>query len=60
MRASTIREDAIYSGVRVVVPARVDRARCPLRIDMNVGDPVTPAPVLVTYPSLLGQHFPAN
>ena len=60
MRASTIREDAIYSGVRVVVPARVDRARCPLRIDMNVGDPVTPAPMLVTYPSLLGKPFPLN
>lgn len=57
MRTRTIREGAIYSGVRVVVPARVDRARCPLRIDINVGDPVTPAPTPVMYPSLLGEPF---
>lgn len=60
MRASAIREDAVYSGVRVVVPARVDRARCALRVDMNVGDPVTPAPTLVTYPSLLGKPYSLN
>lgn len=33
-------------------------ARQPLRIDVNVGDPVTPAPTIVSYPALLGQPFP--
>lgn len=58
IRANTIRDDAIYSGVRIVVPARVDRARHPLRIDLNVGDPVTPAPTLIMYPALLDVPFP--
>jgi Nucleotidyl transferase AbiEii toxin, Type IV TA system len=36
-----IREQDLYAAVRVAVPARIDRARQPLRIDVNVGDPVT-------------------
>ncbi|MGO8960175.1 MAG: nucleotidyl transferase AbiEii/AbiGii toxin family protein [Streptosporangiaceae bacterium] len=36
----------------------MDRARQPLRIDVNVGDPVTPAPTVVSYPALLGEPFP--
>lgn len=46
-----------YTGVRITVPARIDRARHPLRIDINVGDPVTPAPVQVSYPALLDEPF---
>lgn len=53
-----IREQDLYAAVRVAVPARVDRARHPLRIDINVGDPVTPAPTMVSYPALLGEPFP--
>lgn len=37
--------------------ARLDRARPMLRIDVNVGDPVTPAPVEVLYPALLSKPF---
>lgn len=40
-----------------MVPARVDRAQHPLRVDVNVGDPVTPAPVEIDYPALLGKPF---
>jgi hypothetical protein len=36
-----IREQDLYAAVRVAVPATIDRARQPLRIDVNVGDPVT-------------------
>ncbi len=43
--------------MRITVPARIDRARHPLRVDINVGDPVTPEPVEVSYPSLLGEPF---
>lgn len=53
-----IRDQDLYAAVRVAVPARVDRARQPLRIDVNVGDPVTPAPTVVSYPALLGEPFP--
>jgi hypothetical protein len=53
-----IREQDLYAAVRVAVPARIDRARQPLRIDVNVGDPVTPGPTVVSYPALLGEPFP--
>lgn len=52
-----IREHDLYAGVRVVVPATVDRAQQPLRVDVNVGDPVTPAPQRITYPALLDEPF---
>ena len=53
-----IREQDLYAAVRVAVPARIDRARQPLRIDVNVGDPVLPGPTVVSYPALLGEPFP--
>lgn len=58
MTTSMIREQDLYAAVRVAVPARIDRARQPLRIDVNVGDPVTPAPAVISYPALLGEPFP--
>ncbi len=58
LTANTIREQDLYTGVRIVVPARIHRAAQPLRIDVNVGDPVTPRPIEVWYPSLLGEGFP--
>ena len=58
MTTRMVREQNLYAAVRVAVPARVDRARQPLRIDVNVGDPVTPAPAVVSYPALLGEPFP--
>jgi hypothetical protein len=58
LRAEVIREADFYAGVRIVVPAGIDRARHPLRIDVNVGDPITPAPVEVDYPALLTEPFP--
>lgn len=57
MTAEMIREEEPYVGVRISVPARVDRARVPLRVDVNVGDPVTPAPIEVEYPALLADPF---
>lgn len=57
LRAEAIRETDLYTAVRIIVPATVARARHPLRVDVNVGDPVTPAPVEVTYPALLDEPF---
>ena len=57
MTTRQIRERDLYAGVRVMVPATVDRAQQPLRVDVNVGDPVTPAPQRIAYPALLGEPF---
>lgn len=57
LTARAIREEERYAGVRIVVPAHVDRARQPLRVDVNVGDPVTPAPIEVDFPALLDKPF---
>lgn len=55
--ATAIREGAPYEGVRVRVPASLARAQLVLRLDLNVGDPITPAPVPMPYPQLLGGDF---
>ena len=57
MTAQVIRDAALYSGVRLSVPSRIDRAKVVLRLDVNVGDPVTPNPVDVEYPALLDRAF---
>lgn len=57
LTAQSIRQQDVYSAVRITMPASVDRARHPLRVDVNVGDPVTPAPIEVDYPTLLGAPF---
>lgn len=50
LRAQLIRDTDLYSGVRIVVPATVARARHPLRLDVSVGDPVTPSPAEIEFP----------
>ena len=57
MTAQVIRDAALYSGVRLSVPSRIERAKVVLRLDVNVGDPVTPHPVDVEYPALLDRPF---
>lgn len=55
IRTSAIREDADYTGVRVIVPAAVAKARLRLGIDVNFGDPVTPGAQVLDYPQLLSE-----
>jgi predicted nucleotidyltransferase component of viral defense system len=57
LETRVIRDTEIYSGVRLSVPARIGRARAVLRLDVNVGDPVTPHPVDIEYPGLLEESF---
>lgn len=52
--AEEIRDEEIYSGVRVTMQARLATARLHFHIDTNVGDPITPAPKNVRLPRLLG------
>ncbi len=57
MTTQVIRDAALYSGVRLSVPSRIERAKLVLRLDVNIGDPVTPHPVDVEYPALLDPPF---
>lgn len=57
-RARVIREENLYSGIRVTLHAAVATARVKVQLDVNFGDPVTPAPQLITYPTLRASHPP--
>lgn len=50
-RVKAIRDDADYTGVRVAMNCHVSTASVKLRLDINVGNPVTPAPQLIELPS---------
>ncbi|QQR99436.1 MAG: nucleotidyl transferase AbiEii/AbiGii toxin family protein [Austwickia sp.] len=52
--AEVIRDDDEYSGVRVSMGVELATARTRFHIDLNVGDPVWPAPGQVEVPRLLG------
>jgi hypothetical protein len=51
--AETIRDGDIYSGVRVNLTGQLSAARLNLHVDVNVGDPIWPAPTTVSIPRLL-------
>jgi hypothetical protein len=52
-RAEGIREEDLYSGVRVSLTADLSAARLTLHVDVNVGDPIWPAPQQIVLPRLL-------
>ena len=52
--AEEIRDEEIYSGVRVTMQAQLATAHLHFHIDTNVSDPITPAPKDVHLPRLLG------
>ena len=52
-----ILETAVERGVRLRAEVHLGKALIPLQVDVGFGDPVTPGPVTVELPSLLG--FPA-
>lgn len=52
-----IREDDFYPGVRVALDARVATAQIKFSVDLNVGDPVVPAPIRTAVPTLLGPQL---
>lgn len=49
-----IAENAEYEGVRATFAGRLGEARIPMQIDIGFGDRVTPGPVEIEYPSVLG------
>jgi len=52
--AEVIRDEDPYAGVRVTMGAQLATARPHFHVDVNVGDPITPTPVSVCVPRLLG------
>ncbi|WP_199522276.1 nucleotidyl transferase AbiEii/AbiGii toxin family protein [Geodermatophilus marinus] len=52
--AEVIRDEDEYPGVRVSLTARLSQARVAFHVDVNVGDPIWPAPQPVEVPRLLG------
>ena len=58
--ARSIREDAFYPGVRVAMDSRIATAVVRFRLDVNSGDPVTPAPRTVELPSLRPDTAPVR
>lgn len=44
---AVIRDDALYSGVRVTMTAQIATAQVKLRLDINFGDPVTLGPQMI-------------
>lgn len=53
VRATEIRKEANYAGVRVLLQATLDGARCQIQADIGFGDAVTPGPEEVEYPIML-------
>ncbi len=52
--AAVIRDEDAYSGVRVTMNAELATARPHFHVDVNVGDPIVPAPQELPLPRLLG------
>lgn len=53
VRTTEIRKDAGYSGVRINLHGHLERALCPVQIDIGFGDVVTPGAESVQFPLLL-------
>lgn len=58
IRATPIRDEAEYGGVRVKTHAVIAGARVPIQIDVGFGDAVTPSSIEIEYPALLDQPSP--
>lgn len=52
-RVATIRDEDAYAGTRVTLHAGLATARITFHVDVNVGDPVQPAPTLIALPRIL-------
>ncbi|HEU5269395.1 MAG TPA: nucleotidyl transferase AbiEii/AbiGii toxin family protein, partial [Jatrophihabitans sp.] len=52
--AQIIRDEDEYSGVRVTLTTALATARLSLHVDVNIGDPIWPAPCEIELPRLLG------
>lgn len=58
LATQTIRDHALYQGLRVTMDARIATAVVKLRLDVNFGDPVTPEPQRMALPGLRPDSTP--
>ncbi|WP_335672086.1 nucleotidyl transferase AbiEii/AbiGii toxin family protein [Phyllobacterium zundukense] len=58
LRAAPAREQDEYAGVRLDFVAELAGAHLPMHVDIGYGDVITPEPVDIEYPALLGQPAP--
>ncbi len=58
IKATRIKEDADYEGVRLQLRAYLGSAHIPLQIDIGFADVLTPAAVDIRYPTLLSLPAP--
>lgn len=56
VRATEIREDARYGGIRIDLSGLLGTARCRVQIDIGYGDAVTPEPLMASFPLLLADN----
>ena len=54
-----MKEEEKYQGIRIKLICRLASARIPVQIDIGFGDAVTPEPVEIDYPVILGQDAPS-
>jgi len=59
VKTDRIAEDADYEGVRAIFKGCFGKMRLAMQIDIGFSDVVTPAPIPITYPSVL-DHPPAQ
>lgn len=55
---SEIEKESKYSGIRLKIDARLGNIRQLMQIDIGFGDVITPAPVEMSYPTLLPMPMP--
>ena len=58
IKASMIRDQDTYPGVRVKLVASLGKARLTVGVDVNFGDPIHPEPAAIALPRLLPQDQP--
>jgi predicted nucleotidyltransferase component of viral defense system len=58
LETSEIRKEGRYSGVRIKIDGRLGNIRQVSQIDIGFGDTITPAPVEMSYPTLLPMPAP--
>ena len=58
IKSERIKEDADYEGVRANLLGYLGKARTPLQIDIGFADIVSPAPIMVKYPTILQMPAP--
>ena len=58
VQSERIKEDADYEGVRVNLTGYLGKAKIPLQIDIGFADVVSPAPIMLKYPTILQMPVP--